>query len=118
ARLFRSMGFDVIDASLEYDGQYVIQTARPTDGPTTASLAVEDDMPQLREAVASFSHTIRSRIESWGNRIRDAASRGRRIALWGSGSKGVAFLTTLRITDQVQAVVDINPHKHGKFMPG
>jgi hypothetical protein len=30
----------------------------------------------------------------------------------------VAFLTTLDTIDKIQYVVDINPHRHGKFIPG
>jgi hypothetical protein len=40
------------------------------------------------------------------------------VALWGSGSKAVAFLTTLGVTDEVGAVVDVNPFKHGKYLAG
>ncbi len=40
------------------------------------------------------------------------------MVLWGSGSKAVSFLTTLGITDELQYVVDINPHRQGMFMPG
>ena len=44
---------------------------------------------------------------------------GRRVVLWGGGSKGVSFLTGLGITlDDVQYVVDINPNKTGTFMAG
>ena len=43
---------------------------------------------------------------------------GRRVAIWGAGSKGVAFLTTLGVRSEVAFAVDINPHKHGFFMPG
>ena len=38
--------------------------------------------------------------------------------LWGSGSKAVSYLTTLGITDEIEYVVDINPHKRGKFLAG
>jgi hypothetical protein len=41
----------------------------------------------------------------------------RKIVLWGGGSKGVAFLTTLGLSlDDVAYVVDINPIKSGTFM--
>ena len=38
--------------------------------------------------------------------------------LWGGGSKGVSFLTTLGLTEEIAAAVDVNPYKQGKFMPG
>jgi hypothetical protein len=50
--------------------------------------------------------------------LADARSRGDRVALWGAGSKAVAFLTTLGVGDEVAAVTDINPYRHGMFMPG
>jgi hypothetical protein len=36
----------------------------------------------------------------------------------GSGSKYIAFLSALRMMDRVQYIVDINPHRHRKFIPG
>ena len=53
----------------------------------------------------------------WSERVRRAWQDGRRIVLWGGGSKGVSFLTTLGLTEEVAAVVDINPYKQGKFVP-
>ena len=38
--------------------------------------------------------------------------------IWGSGSKGVSFLSNLGLHDEISAAVDINPHKWGKFMVG
>jgi hypothetical protein len=39
--------------------------------------------------------------------------------LWGAGSKGVSFLSTLDLTtDDVPYVVDLNPHKIGTFIAG
>jgi len=30
----------------------------------------------------------------------------------------VSFLTTLNVKDEIDYVIDINPHRHGKFIPG
>jgi hypothetical protein len=38
--------------------------------------------------------------------------------VWGSGSKGVAFLTALKLNGSIEYVVDINPFRQGKFMAG
>ena len=44
-------------------------------------------------------------------------ARGEKVVLWGSGSKGVSFLSTLALGDAIEYVVDINPYRQGHFMP-
>ena len=43
---------------------------------------------------------------------------GRRAAIWGAGSKGVSFLTTLDLGEEIAYAVDINPFKQRKFLAG
>jgi hypothetical protein len=38
--------------------------------------------------------------------------------VWGGGSKGVTFLNLVDATSTVSRVVDLNPAKHGRFVPG
>ena len=42
----------------------------------------------------------------------------KKAVIWGSGSKCVSFLTTLSINDQIEYVIDINPFRQGRFIPG
>lgn len=118
ARLFRATRFDIDELYLDYDGQYIILNAYPSDRPTAPHLALEDDMDETRRSVARFGEVCGRVLGDWSNRIRRAAEQGERVVLWGSGSKAVAFLTTLGLKDPIQYVVDINSHKHGKYMPG
>jgi hypothetical protein len=37
--------------------------------------------------------------------------------VWGGGSKGISFLNILR-PQNIQFLVDVNPIKHGKYIPG
>lgn len=117
ARLFRKNGFDLLELELDYDDQYILIVAQPTTRPTIPALPLEDDLSALREAVASFRQTCSMQISEWRDCIDQNAADGKRTVLWGSGSKGVAFLTTLGLKGRIEYVVDINPHKHGKFMP-
>ncbi len=118
ARLFRATRFQIDELYLDYDDQYIILNAYPSDQATESCLAVEDDMDTLRQSVARFEEVCGRGLRDWSDRIRQAVEQGQRVVLWGSGSKAVAFLTTLGLKDQIEYVVDINPHKHGKYMPG
>lgn len=118
ARLFRATGFDVTGVELAYDDQYILLYARPAAEPSAAApLPAEESPQQVRAAVADFRRICREKVEHWSAYVRTAAARGERVVIWGSGSKGVSFLTTLGLDDEIEYVVDINPHKHGKFMP-
>lgn len=118
ARLFRAQGFDVTELELVYDGQYIVQFAKPASSPTMPRLTLEHDLEYLVRCADAFPERARAQRERWLGRIADARAAGRRIVVWGGGSKAVSFLTTLGLADEIDAVVDINPYKQGRFMPG
>lgn len=68
--------------------------------------------------VAGYPSAFNRQRSLWLERIRAFHSAGKRVVLWGGGSKAVAFLTTLGLQDEVEFVVDINPFKQGGFLPG
>jgi hypothetical protein len=118
ARLFRQQRFDVFDLWTDYDDQYLMVAATPTEEPTTGRLPAEDDLDAIATEVATFETEVPRRIERWRTFLRDERENDRTVVLWGGGSKGVAFLTSVGATDEVAAVVDINPNKAGTFMAG
>lgn len=117
ARLFRETGFEVTSLETVYDGQYLLIEAWPAASATEARLPQEDDLEFLRGAAREFASVGPARVAYWRGLLDDARRAGERVAVWGSGSKAVAFLTTIGVGDEVGALVDINPHKQGKFMP-
>ena len=78
----------------------------------------EDGVPAVIRHCGSFAAAVAHSRAAWRNRLRNWAAVGQRTVLWGSGSKAVAFLTTLGVHDEIEYVVDINPYRVGKFLPG
>jgi len=118
ARLFRSCGFDVLDLRKDFDDQYLLIAARPCNGSPSSSLEQEDDLEELASDVNHFRGNYQVRIEQWKSNLQNFGYRRQRAVIWGSGSKAVAYLTTLGIRDQIEYVVDINPYKHGMYLAG
>ena len=119
ARLFRYCGFEVLNLATEYDDQYLTIEARPVASPVSQSpLPVEHDIESLRGYVREFPGKFEAKRNQWRERLAEFAARGRKVVLWGSGSKGVAFLTTLNAGEEIAYVVDINPYRQGHYMSG
>jgi len=118
-RLFRRTGFEVLDLSTAYDDQYLLVEARCAAPGAGGPHPLEDDLDAVVDAVSVFRDTEAETVTAWAERIAKVAAHGGRTVLWGSGSKAVAFLAALgEVAGSVGAVVDINPHKHGKYMAG
>ncbi len=118
ARLFRHQGFDVTEVDLVYDRQYIVQYAQPTEGVSEPSLPLENDLGRMKELAAAFPDRVAAIRAHWRDLVTSAFAEGKHVAIWGGGSKCVSFLTTLGLRTEVRSVVDINPYKQGKFLPG
>lgn len=128
ARLFRRTGFELVELELEYDNQYIVIAGKPTTRNSEArsaegamsnrSFPGEDDLPSVTAEVAEFPGRFAKVKTHWLSTVNGLRGEGKKLVVWGGGSKAVSFLTTLGLTDQIDYVVDINPHKHGKFIPG
>ncbi len=118
ARLFRKTGFGVIHLANAYDGQYLLLDAKPAGSSDTATHDHEESIEELSGLVTGFQERWDSQVSHWRKTIGEIRAGGKRLAIWGSGSKCVAFLSTLGVADQVDVIVDINPYRQGKYLPG
>ncbi|HEV2270525.1 MAG TPA: class I SAM-dependent methyltransferase [Steroidobacteraceae bacterium] len=122
ARLFRAAGFDVKRLYKVYDEQYLMLEAEPAAAPTAPALPQEDDLAWVTSLVDEFEQQVNDRVRSLSEAIAGHRAAGDRLAIWGSGSKCVALISALGLASgtgsEPAAIVDINPHKHGKFLAG
>ncbi len=117
ARLFRRNGFDITALATEFDDQYLLLDSVPGTG-TNPTRPGEDDIARLEAAVDHFEKQYPIVVEKLRGDLRASAADGKRAVIWGAGSKGVSYLTTLGLQDEIGYAVDINPYKQGMFMAG
>jgi SAM-dependent methyltransferase len=118
ARLFRSCGFEILDLAKDFDDQYLLIEARPANGIPGRYHSSEDDLEALTEAVKTFAKNFQAKFDDWNAYIDRLQRESQRAVIWGSSSKCVSFVTSLNIRDEIEFVVDINPHRQGKYLPG
>jgi SAM-dependent methyltransferase len=118
ARAFRAAGLVPERLERTFEDQYLVLTARAGRRREGAALASEEPPGEVGELARSFAADVERARQYWGRLLRAAQGRGERAVIWGAGSKGVGFLSTLQLTDEVACAVDVNPAKHGMFMPG
>jgi SAM-dependent methyltransferase len=112
-RLFRSFSLTQTEMEYGFGDQYLLVES-VLDG-NASPHPMEESVAETASLVGSFAVEAARRLDGWRTLADQSANR--KVALWGGGSKAVAFLTTLGVWPDV-AVVDINPHKQGKWLPG
>jgi hypothetical protein len=116
--LFTGTGFAVQQIWTGYDGQYLMIVTSPVAERSDVAARDTDGVAGIVRMSDSFAANAARSRAAWLTRLREWAAGGQRTVLWGSGSKAVAFLTTLGVHEEVEHAVDINPYRVGKFLPG
>jgi SAM-dependent methyltransferase len=118
-RLFVSSGFEAVNTRESFGGQYLWLEARPITTREKSDIAGDPgELGALTKDVEFFSDNYRRKIEHWKTTLESIARSGQRAVLWGAGAKGATFLNAMRDHSEIEYVVDINPHKLGRFVPG
>jgi hypothetical protein len=118
ARLFRRCGFHVTSIDRVYNEQYITLEAEKTRPCPAKIHHIEETVEELHRLVDSFSQDLAESLKGWSIELEQAAAKGMKLAVWGSGSKCVGFLSTLHIGESIECVVDVNPNRQGLFIPG
>lgn len=122
ARAFRVSGLAPTALELTFDEQYILLTARHPGARSQPAVGVPLELEERPEVVVEAARAFRDQVavvrNEWGDRLRHAHANGERAVIWGAGSKGVGFLSTLGLDEEIACAVDVNPAKHGMFMPG
>lgn len=118
SHLFSSCGFEVTEVAEEFGGQYLAIHALPGDVSDTSTSCQSQDLKQIAAQAALFKTEHRTVISKWERRVERLADCGKRVVIWGAGSKGVSFLNILGLTDQIQWAVDVNSKKQGMHIAG
>jgi SAM-dependent methyltransferase len=116
SRLFTDCGFDVLNVTEGFGGQYLCLEAQPSMHPRTDTNNAAVTAPPVE--VATFASGYAAIIADWEKRLRQLSSRGQRVAVWGAGAKGAMFLNAFPHWTFLECIVDVNPHKWGLHVPG
>ena len=110
---FRLSGFSVERVEHIFGGQYLWLEARAAD--SEATLPVVGETLRLATAYTADEQRLR---EALLVRLRELRQNGK-VALWGAGAKGATFANL--VDPQcvlIDCLVDLNPNKIGRFVPG
>lgn len=118
ARALLASGFDVLALDEAYEGQYLYAEMRPGPGEALTAVPGAHRAAAVARHASSFARHYREKVEFWRKRLRGLREANRRAVVWGGGSKGVAFLNVLGADAGIEYVVDLNPHKQGRYIGG
>lgn len=118
----KTTGFSVAAVRHVFNGQYLwaegfsdrIDLERPRQVESTLPSPIQPETVALARAYAAAEYSNRNRWEAVLNRFSSGP-----IYAWGAGAKGVTFCNLIDpMATLLAGVVDVNPAKQGRFLPG
>jgi SAM-dependent methyltransferase len=114
ASAFKRAGFEVQRVGRVFGEQYLwLEASVAPEG-----RPVHDDPCSIPERAKLFADEEERLRISWLELIDGLAKQGK-VALWGAGAKGVTMANLIDPgRERIDCLVDMNPRKQGKYVPG
>ena len=115
--LLERNGFSVAEIKRGYYNQHLLLNAIPAGKGAGVTSKHDDGIVEQKKNILDFIVQIGKHLGKWAAILKAASKGNKRVVIWGSGSKCVGFLSILPHTDNIEYIVDINPHRQEKFTP-
>jgi SAM-dependent methyltransferase len=112
--LFNLNKLNVLNIKKVYNDQYITIEAKPYFDDHITDIKQKKEI-YGEELVSKFVNKIKQKISRWKKLLHEYQDN--EIIIWGSGSKCVSFIKTLKIGNKIKSVIDINPYRHGYYLP-
>ena len=117
-RLFHDRGFEIFHIAETFAGQFLIVEAGPGTDSAASPPEKRADSPEMTAYITSFRQALKDTLQVWGDAVDRIGRWRKRAVIWGAGAKGATFVNLLPLGGIIEYLVDINPHKEGKYIPG
>lgn len=111
---FQRAGFNVGRTAMAYDDQSLILEGRAAKASAPPDIHAT---VQIVAAAIEFGARSRTAIERSRATLRKLGAEGHPLVLWQGAAKTVGFMSALGEESLVDFAVDINPRRHGQFIP-
>lgn len=115
AWVFEAAGFEVQAVYDCFEGQFLGIEALPI-AVRPGHKPVPDG--RISDRIDAFVKKLNNKILNWKQELEAPRFSGTRAVLWGAGARAVTFCNLLKAGDRLPYVVDVNPNKAGKYLPG
>jgi hypothetical protein len=116
--LLRRAGFAVLAMDTAFGGVFrYAEIATSSSGAVGADVVAASETGDNLAAFRSLGRRHQATVAHWRSRVTEWDRAGHRVALWGAGARGVAFLSAVDPDRRLSAVVDRNPAKQGRYLP-
>jgi hypothetical protein len=119
-KLFTGCGFEVREVQESFEGQFLGIEVCAAAHDVAPNQSIRGDGEQMTAVSCSaFGIAFYTQVVSWQNQLKLLCANGQRVFAWGAGAKAVTFLNIVDPAgDGVPHIVDVNPRKTGRFVPG
>jgi len=116
--IFKTCGFKVCELTEEYDGQSICIGVTPDKNNNLDNIyPSQSEVKKIEDNINSFSANYYDKLKYYRNKLKHILDRGKRVVIWGAGSRGVTLLNAFKDLN-ISYAVDINPKKQGMCIPG
>jgi SAM-dependent methyltransferase len=113
---FAAAGYEVRELYAAFANQYLAVEAVTAAGAPACSNS--EALNGITAAARAFSDAFAASTRRSAELLRRLECQHSRVVLWGAGSKGVTFLNLTEGASSIEAAVDVNPRKQGRYVAG